>query len=66
MKIIQTVLWVLIFIAFLLGLLYMFTGSLEWFPTPEQEQKAKMMSIIMMALPIISGIILFLTRNKKN
>ena len=44
----------------------MFTGSLEWFPTLEQEQKAKIVLIIMMALPIISGIILFLTRNKKN
>ncbi len=66
MKILRIILWVVICLVFLLGLLYMFTGSLEWFPTPEQQQKAKIVSTILIIVPIVSGIILFLTRGKKN
>ena len=64
MKSIRMILWIIICIIFLLGLLYLFTGSLEWFPTPEQQEKARVTAIIMMVMPVISGIILFLTRKK--
>ena len=64
MKTIRIFLWIIICIIFLLGVLYLFTGSLEWFPTPEQQEKARITAIIMMVIPIISCIILFLTRKK--
>ena len=64
MKAIRIFLWIIICIIFLSGLLYLFTGSLEWFPTPEQQEKAHLTAIVMMAIPAISGIILFLTRKK--
>ena len=64
MKAIQIFLWIIICTIFLLGLLYLFTGSLEWFPTPEQQEKALLTAIVMTAIPAISGIILFLTRKK--
>ena len=62
MKAVRIFLWIIICIIFLLGLLYLFTGSLEWFPTPEQQEKARITAIIMMVIPAISGILLFLTR----
>lgn len=64
MKAIRTILWITICIIFLLGLLYLFTDSLEWFPTPEQQEKAIVTAIIIMVIPAISGIILFLTRKR--
>ena len=64
MKAVRIILWIIICIIFLLGLLYLFTGSLEWFPTPEQQEKAHITAIIMMVIPAISGILLFLTRKK--
>ena len=64
MKAIRIFLWIIICIIFLLGLLYLFTGSLEWFPTPEQQEKAQITAIIMMVMPVISGIILLLTRKR--
>ena len=64
MKIVRIILWIIICIIFTLGLLYLFTGSLEMFPTPEQQEKAHLTAIVMMAIPAVSGIILFLTRKK--
>ena len=64
MKAVRIILWIVICIIFLLGLLYLFTGSLEWFPTPEQQEKAHITAIVMMVIPAISGILLFLTRKK--
>ena len=64
MKIVRIFLWIIICIIFVLGLLYLFTGSLECFPTPEQQEKAHITAIIMMVIPAISGMILFLTRKK--
>ena len=64
MKIVRIFLWIIICIIFALGLLYLFTGSLEWFSTPEQQGKAHITAIVMMVIPAISGIILFLTRKK--
>jgi len=64
MKAVRIFLWIIICIIFLLGLLYLFIGSLEWFPTPDQQEKAQITAIIMMVIPVISGIILFLTRKK--
>ena len=64
MKIVRIFLWIIICIIFVLGLLYLFTGSLECFPTPEQQEKAHITAIIMMVIPAISGMILFLTRIK--
>ena len=64
MKAIRIILWIIICIIFLLGLLYLFTGSMEWFPTLEQQEKARITAIIMMVIPVISGIILFSTRKK--
>jgi ssDNA-binding Zn-finger/Zn-ribbon topoisomerase 1 len=65
MKVVRTILWIIICIIFAVGLLYLFTGSLEGFPTPEQQEKSQITAIIMMIIPAISGIILFLTRKKK-
>ena len=65
MKIVRIFLWIIICIIFVLGLLYLFTGSLECFPTPEQQEKAHITAIIMMVIPAISGMILFLTRKIK-
>lgn len=64
MKIVRIFLWIIICIIFAVGLLYLFTGSLEWFPTPEQQEKTRITAIIIMVIPTISGIILFLTRKK--
>ena len=64
MKAVRIILWIVICIIFLLGLLYLFTGSLEGFPTPEQQEKSQITAIIMMVIPAISGILLFLTRKK--
>ena len=64
MKVIRVILWIIICAGFLIGLLYLFTGALEWFPTPEQQEKARITAIVLMAIPAISGIILFLTRKK--
>ena len=64
MKILRIILWIIICIIFALGLLYLFTGSLEWFPTHEQQEKARLTAIIMMIIPAICGVTLFLTRKK--
>ena len=64
MKIIRIFLWILICIIFALGLLYLFTGSLEWFPTPEQQEKASITALVMMIAPTICGVILVLSRKK--
>ena len=64
MKAVRIVLWIILCIIFLLGLLYLFTGSLEWFPIPEQQEKARITSLIMMLVPTICGVILFLARKK--
>lgn len=64
MKAIRIILWIIICIIFLLGLLYLFTGSLEWFPTPEQQEKARITALTMMIAPTICGVVLFLTRKK--
>ena len=64
MKTLRTILWIIICIIFAAGLLYLFTGSLEVFPTPEQQEKVRITAIIMLVIPTISGIILFLTRKK--
>ena len=64
MKIVRIFLWIIICIIFVLGLLYLFTGSLEWFPTPEQQEKATIISVLMMVIPVICGAVLFLTRKK--
>lgn len=64
MKPIRIILWIIICITFSLGLLYLSTGSLEWFPTPEQQYKARITSLIMAIAPAICGVVLFLTRKK--
>ncbi len=64
MKIVRIILWILIFIFLLLGLLCLFTGSLEWFPTPEQQEKTRIITIITIVTPVVCGGILFLTRKK--
>ncbi len=62
MKTLRIIFWILICICFILGLIYLFTGSLEWFPTPEQQEKARIISLVLITVPIISAVILFLTR----
>ena len=64
MKTLRIILWIIICIIFALGLLYLFTGSLEWFPTPEEQEKARLTAIIIMIIPAICGVTLFLTRKK--
>ena len=64
MKIIRIILWIIICIIFTIGLLYLLTGSLEWFPTPAQQEKARIAVIIMMVIPTICGGILLLTIKK--
>ena len=62
MKVIRVILWIIICAEFLLGLLYLFTGALEWFPTPEQQEKARITAIVLTSKPAICGTVLFLTR----
>ena len=64
MKVVRVFLWIIICIIFVVGLLYLFTGALEWFPTPEQQEKARITVTIMMVIPAMSGVVLFLTRKK--
>ena len=64
MKVLRIILWIIICIIFALGLLYLFTGSLEWFPTPEQQEKARITALVMMIASSICSVILFLTRKK--
>jgi len=64
MKKVCIILWVVICIVFLLGLLSLFTGSLEMFPTPEQQGKVHIISIIMMVASAFSGVVLFLTKKR--
>lgn len=64
MRIIRIILWIVICAVFLLGFIYLFTGSLEWFPTPEQQEKARIISIVMIVLPVICSGVLFLNRKK--
>lgn len=63
-KTLRIILWVLICIVFVIGLLYFINGSLEMFPTPEQQGKARVVAIILMAIPAFFGVILFFTRKK--
>ncbi len=62
MKIVRIILCIIICFIFLLGLMYFFTGSLEMFPTPEQQEKAKIVSVAMMVIPAVCGSLLFFTR----
>ena len=64
MKILRFILWVAVCVVFLFGLLYFFTGSLEMFPTPEQQEKARVAAVVMMIIPAIFGFVLFATRKK--
>ena len=64
MKGLRIILWIIICIIFILGLIYLFTGSLEWFPTPEQQEKERITALVMMIAPTICGVILVLTRKK--
>lgn len=65
MKILRVILWIIIFIIIFLGILYLFSGALEWFPTPKQQEKAHITSIVMMVIPAICCVTLFLTRKNK-
>ena len=65
MKIVRMFLWIIICIIFVLGLSYLFTGSLEMYPTPEQQDKARIVSIVMMVIPAICAGVLFSTRKKQ-
>ena len=62
MKILRFILWIAVCAVFLFGLLYFFSGSLEMFPTPEQQEKARVVAVVMMAIPVIFGFVLFTTR----
>ena len=64
MKGLRIILWLIICIIFILGLIYLFTGSLEWFPTPEQQEKARITALVMMIAPTICGVILVFSRKK--
>ena len=64
MKILRFILWVAVCVVFLFGLLYFFTGSLEMFTTPEQQEKARIAAVIVMLIPAILGFVLFTTRKK--
>ena len=63
-KTLRIILWVLICIVFVIGLLYFINGSLEMFPTSEQQGKARVVAIILMSLPVFFGFVLFFTRKK--
>ena len=65
MKKFRVALWIVICLVFLLGLLYLFTGSLETFPAPEQQQKAGITALVIMVVPAICGVVMLLTRKKK-
>ena len=64
MKMLRFILWVVVCIVFLFGLLYLFTGSLEMSPTPEQQESARIAAVVMMVIPTFFGFVLFATRKK--
>ena len=64
MKIVRIILWIIICMFFLLGLLYLFTGALEWFTTPRQEEIARIISAVMIVIPVVCGIVLVSIRKK--
>ena len=64
MKGLRIILWIIICIIFILGLIYLITGSLERFPTPEQQEKARITALVMMIAPTICGVIFVLSRKK--
>lgn len=63
-KTIRIVLWITACIVFLFALLYLY-GSFEMYPTPEQEEKTRIFSILLMVISSVGGGVLFLTRKKK-
>ena len=63
-KTIRIILWILICAVFVVGLLYFINGSLETFPTPEQQEKARIVAIIIMVISAFFGAVLFFTRKK--
>ncbi len=64
MKTIRIILWIITFLIFVSGLLYFCTGSLEMFPTAEQQEKVRIISVIMMVISAVLGVVLFSTREK--
>lgn len=62
MKMLRIILWVAVCVVFLFGLLYLFTGSLEMSPTPEQQESVRIAAVAMMVIPTIVGFVLFTTR----
>lgn len=68
MKTFRIILLVITCTVFLLGLFYLFiglfTGAFEWFSTPAQQERVYIASTTMIVIPIICGVVLFLTRKK--
>lgn len=66
-KIIRMICNILLFIllpCFILATCWYFTGSLEMFPTAEQEGKAKLSAILLMMISGIPCVICIITRIK--
>lgn len=66
MKTVRIILWFVVCFVFLLGLLYLFAGSLEAYPTSIQQENAYIASVLMLVFSALGGIILFCTRKKSN
>lgn len=64
LRLILNVLIVIFFLGFLLGLLYFLHGSLEMFPTEEQQDKAKLAAVLIMAVMGILSITIAVVRAK--
>ena len=62
---IKTILFALAAIIILIGIVYAFNGSLEAFPTEEQQGKARMAAVVIILFGLIIGMVGVLIRPKR-
>ena len=65
MKVLKIILIVLAMIAIVLGVFLMFSGSLEMFPTDEQQQKARIAAAVYLVFGVIVGSVGLLLKPKR-
>lgn len=64
-RIIKTILYALAAIVVFIGTLYILNGSLESFPTEEQQGKARMAAVLIILFGLIIGMVGVLIRPKR-
>lgn len=62
---IKTILFALTAIIIFVGIVYAFNGSLEAFPTEEQQGKARMAAVVIILFGLIIGMVGVLIRPKR-